>query len=190
MNSSKKWYQKSFGIIALLILFFPAGLFLMWKYANWNKYIKIGITAVFALFLLTGAITDDNKEQGTATPADTTVNKPEERPTEKPKPTESAQHELKADIKFSEDAYLITNEDGKVWIDCKLEMNSGIIRGGYVYNTELIDTDKPVIIPFREFTKGDGTRFNSDATKPQSLSISCADVGGSGKRGFGYFGAN
>lgn len=48
----KKWYQKTGWIIALLILFFPIGLFLMWKYANWNKIIKIIITVLFALSLI------------------------------------------------------------------------------------------------------------------------------------------
>ncbi len=33
----KKWYQKTGWIIALLILIFPVGLFLMWKYTNWKK---------------------------------------------------------------------------------------------------------------------------------------------------------
>lgn len=48
----KKWYQKTGWIIALLILFFPIGLFLMWKYANWNKIVKIIITVLFALSLI------------------------------------------------------------------------------------------------------------------------------------------
>ena len=34
-GDDEKWYQKTGWIIALLILFFPAGLFLMWKYSNW-----------------------------------------------------------------------------------------------------------------------------------------------------------
>ncbi|MBI4098202.1 MAG: hypothetical protein HY426_04155 [Candidatus Levybacteria bacterium] len=52
----KKWYQNNLVIIALLILFFPVGLFLMWKYAGWNKTVKWIITAVFALAIVGGAL--------------------------------------------------------------------------------------------------------------------------------------
>ncbi|OGY23708.1 MAG: hypothetical protein A2172_00075 [Candidatus Woykebacteria bacterium RBG_13_40_15] len=48
----EKWYKKPLGIIALLILFFPAGLFLMWKYTDWHKNIKWGITGFFALIVI------------------------------------------------------------------------------------------------------------------------------------------
>lgn len=56
---SHKWYQKSFGIIALLILFFPAGLFLMWKYAKWNKKTKWIITGIFSFILFSGIFDSD-----------------------------------------------------------------------------------------------------------------------------------
>lgn len=51
-DNGKKWYQKTPWIIALLFLFFPVGLFLMWKYTNWNKYVKVGISAIFAIALV------------------------------------------------------------------------------------------------------------------------------------------
>lgn len=44
-----KWYQKTGWIIALLILFFPVGLFLMWRHAKWNRIIKVIITAIFVI---------------------------------------------------------------------------------------------------------------------------------------------
>lgn len=49
---SKKWYQKLPVIIALLILFPPAGLFLMWKYTSWNKVLKGVITIVLAILFI------------------------------------------------------------------------------------------------------------------------------------------
>lgn len=52
MDKQNKWYQKPIGIIALLILFFPVGLYLMWKYATWNKSVKWVITVVFVLAVL------------------------------------------------------------------------------------------------------------------------------------------
>ena len=50
----KRWYQKTIWIILWLILFFPVGIFLMWRYANWKKPVKIVISAVFALFIYSG----------------------------------------------------------------------------------------------------------------------------------------
>lgn len=51
----KKWYQKSWGIIALLILFFPVGLYLMWKYSGWNKIAKWLITGFFVIMVFTNS---------------------------------------------------------------------------------------------------------------------------------------
>lgn len=46
------WYVKSSIVILLLILFFPVGFYLMWKYQPWHKNIKIGITIVISVFFL------------------------------------------------------------------------------------------------------------------------------------------
>ena len=51
-TDEEKWYEKTAVIILFLILFFPVGLFLMWKYANWNKTIKISITVLIAIVLI------------------------------------------------------------------------------------------------------------------------------------------
>lgn len=50
-RNSKKWYQKTAWIIILLILFFPIGLYLMWRYTNWKKPAKIIISAFFAFIV-------------------------------------------------------------------------------------------------------------------------------------------
>lgn len=47
-----KWYQKSGWIIFFLIIFFPVGLYLMWKYTNWNKTTKVIISAIVAFFVV------------------------------------------------------------------------------------------------------------------------------------------
>jgi len=49
-NNNEKWYQKKGWIIALLFLFFPAGLFLMWKSNKFNKTTKI-LVAIFFVFM-------------------------------------------------------------------------------------------------------------------------------------------
>lgn len=50
--SGPKWYTKTWCIISFLILFFPVGIFLMWKYANWKCSTKVGITICFLILML------------------------------------------------------------------------------------------------------------------------------------------
>lgn len=49
---TQKWYEKNLIIILFLILFFPIGVFLMWKYSRWNIVIKIVILIFFGLFMI------------------------------------------------------------------------------------------------------------------------------------------
>src|SRR6266498_5235064 len=51
-ENKKKWYKKTWGVILLLVIFYPAGLFFMWKNTKWKPKIKWGITAFYALFFL------------------------------------------------------------------------------------------------------------------------------------------
>lgn len=55
-EKNKKWYQKPVGIIILLILFFPVGLYLMWKYAHWNKVVKLIVTAIIAVIVIVNLV--------------------------------------------------------------------------------------------------------------------------------------
>ncbi|MFZ5376615.1 MAG: hypothetical protein ACOZAN_03030 [Patescibacteria group bacterium] len=48
----KKWYQKSIGVVIFLILFFPVGLYLMWKHKVWNMPIRIILSVFFALVVM------------------------------------------------------------------------------------------------------------------------------------------
>ena len=49
MTQNLKWYQKKNGIIIVLILFFPVGLYLMWKHSDWNNKTKVIITSLFLI---------------------------------------------------------------------------------------------------------------------------------------------
>ena len=180
METEKKWYQKTLGIIALLVLFFPVGLYLMWKYSGWKPAVKWVISGIFALLVFSNQ--SETKNEPATQPSPTPQKEVKVEPTNTPKPT---QHELDATVKFSEVAFMITNNEDKDWVDCKLELNSGILKGGYVYKTKIMVAKDALIVPFREFTKGDGTRFNAYDTKAQNISISC-DIAG-GEHGFNYF---
>jgi len=54
--NNKKWYQQTWGVVLMLVLFFPMGLYLMWKHAQWGKGVKIGVTsALVVLCALAGS---------------------------------------------------------------------------------------------------------------------------------------
>lgn len=54
-----KDYQKPWLIILMLIVFFPIGLYLMWKYSNWNKITKWIITGIIGLLVLITLISSE-----------------------------------------------------------------------------------------------------------------------------------
>lgn len=92
---SDKWYTKTVWIVVLIILFFPVGLYLMWKYTNWNKFVKWGLTIIFALFFLASinSSSSSNKTQQTTSNGShpTSTPAPTKNPT--PSPTISPQRE-------------------------------------------------------------------------------------------------
>lgn len=66
-KQEKKWYQKTGWIIALLIIFFPVGLYLMWKYTDWRKVLKIAVSIVCAVCLGIGFFSTDSQDGGEGT---------------------------------------------------------------------------------------------------------------------------
>lgn len=50
-ESTKKWYQKTWGIILLLFLFFPAGLYFLWK-SDFSKKSKLLWTVIIGILVL------------------------------------------------------------------------------------------------------------------------------------------
>ncbi len=59
-------YKKTWFIIIMLILFFPIGLFLMWKYSIWGKLIKI-VISIFLGFLLFSMISGASLQSASVT---------------------------------------------------------------------------------------------------------------------------
>lgn len=55
-NMQDKFYKKNWFIILMLILFWPAGLPLMWKFSPWSKTAKIIITVVIAVLVIWGLL--------------------------------------------------------------------------------------------------------------------------------------
>lgn len=115
-TQSTKWYQKTPSVIVFLVLFFPLGLFLMWRYGNWNKKTKWIISGVF-LFLLVISLASGDKSSSqnsakTATsPAETTTT-PTSLPVEKFNIVVTSQIVKKVDGKYRY-FFDIRNHDSK-----------------------------------------------------------------------------
>ncbi len=45
------WYRRTWGTLLLLVLFFPAGLYLVWRRQPWRSGVKWALTGATALFL-------------------------------------------------------------------------------------------------------------------------------------------
>ena len=56
-----KIYEKNWFIILMLVLFFPVGLFLMWKNAKWNKTVKIIVTALIVVMAIFSNGSEESK---------------------------------------------------------------------------------------------------------------------------------
>lgn len=52
MKNNNKWYKSTWFTILMLVIFFPVGLFLMWKYMNWKTWVKVVITVAIALIVI------------------------------------------------------------------------------------------------------------------------------------------
>ncbi len=55
----KKFYMKSWFIITMIIVFFPVGLYLMWKYTNWSDNTKKIVTGLFGVLLVISIFTQE-----------------------------------------------------------------------------------------------------------------------------------
>src|ERR1017187_1744818 len=85
----QKWYRTNAGIIALLIFFFPVGLYLMWRYANWPKNAKLIVTGILAVCVLIGGIANaaSPTQQGSQAAMQTQTQQPIGASTQAPIPT-------------------------------------------------------------------------------------------------------
>ena len=79
---NKKWYQSTGLMLVTLVLFWPIGLFLMWKYNNYSEKVKVAITLIILATVMiwpmfTDNSTDDNNlfrfQMTTTTDTDGTV---------------------------------------------------------------------------------------------------------------------
>lgn len=102
MSSNTKWYEKTPAIILLLILFFPVGLYLMWKYTNWAKVAKIGVSILVGIIVIVALANPSSPQtDNTASKNDTkqeatkVETKPEQKSSDKSKTEQTAAEQPK-----------------------------------------------------------------------------------------------
>lgn len=161
---NKKWYQKTPGIIVLLVLFFPVGLFVMWKYASWPSKAKWVISGIFVFIILTNLLDGDNKQNPS--------NVAPEPTTQAPTP-DTSRVDFKASVVFTGTQFVITNEDDLDCLAPEIKINSGLFGGGYSLKTSTFLSGETYVIEAMTITKGDGERFNPLTTAPKNIYISC-----------------
>ena len=97
---SSKWYEKTWLVILLCILFFPVGLYALWRNSSIKKGWKVGVTVFFAIVVVAN-ITKDKK---TTPSKDNVVSKKEEIV------KESVVKEPKSNWQYSEDKDEMTSQ--------------------------------------------------------------------------------
>jgi hypothetical protein len=81
-SNSNSWYEKTWLVVILCILFFPVGLYALWKNSSISKGWKIGVTAIIALIVIAN-LGDKDKTSATSTKTQNVVE------TEQPNTTET-----------------------------------------------------------------------------------------------------
>ena len=134
-----KIYEKNWFIILMLVLFFPVGLFLMWKNAKWHKTVKI-IISVLLIAIVIVILSNGIKKPKNIETKDTNVEVETLTVNERKELQEKSKTILdnKDYYTMNEDERKTINELVKRWndeIDCSF-------KSEYVYKKALYERDK------------------------------------------------
>ena len=114
---------------------------------------------LFFIILAVGSVdTDSGSSSSSSTP------KPE-RP------------DLDSTVLFTGTEFVISNNNDFDWTNVKLEINSGLIRGGYTSREGGMSAGQTYTVGAAQFSKADGERFNPFTHKVKSMIITCDDGG-------------
>jgi len=83
-----------------------------------------------------------------------------------------------ASVSFTGTQFIIINQDTFDWLNVKLEINAGLIAGGYSLEHPVMKAGQSYTVGALQFAKSDGTRFNPITMKPQKLAIYSRDKRG------------
>jgi hypothetical protein len=84
-TTQTKWYDKTWLVIVLCIIFFPVGLYALWKNQSISKGWKIGVTVVIALIVLAQIGKDEKGSSTSADNSSSSSSEQTEQKTEAPK---------------------------------------------------------------------------------------------------------
>jgi hypothetical protein len=84
-TTQSKWYDKTWLVIVLCIIFFPVGLYAIWKNQSISKGWKIGVTVVIALIVLAQIGKDKKGSTSSADNSSSSSSEQTEQKTEAPK---------------------------------------------------------------------------------------------------------
>lgn len=87
---------------------------------------------------------------------------------------------LNATVHFTGTQVVVKNKDSFNWSNVKLEVNPGLVSGGYVLNVPTMKAGETYTVGALQFAKSDGERFNPFTHKPQKFSIWCDTPKGKG----------
>lgn len=107
-NTSNAWYEKTWLVVLLCVIFFPVGLYALWKNSTISKGWKIGVTIFFGLAVIANLGKDDKKVAETAsivTQKDSTANTNSEITSQSETPKE-----IPSSWSFSEDVDKMTSK--------------------------------------------------------------------------------
>lgn len=93
-NNSNAWYEKTWLVILLCVIFFPVGLYALWKNSTIGKGWKIGVTVIIALIVIANLGDNDNKTSS----ASSSDNKTTEETTTEKKPKNESNWRYSEDI--------------------------------------------------------------------------------------------
>jgi hypothetical protein len=97
IDTEKRWYKKNWFMWLIMVIFFPIGLFLLWKYSSYKKSTKAIITiAIVGLIAISGS---NPKNQ--TTNSSTTIQQTQTKPTDTEKKLDSAPK--KEEVKVSQE---------------------------------------------------------------------------------------
>src|ERR1039458_5491902 len=78
--TAKKWYDNSGLVVLLCVLFFPVGLYGLWKSPKFSKGLRAGITAVIAIFIIIAIASSDDEKNKTVNDSTTKTSEKETLP--------------------------------------------------------------------------------------------------------------
>jgi len=117
---------------------------------------------VFFIILAVGSVDSDSVDRPSSSPS---------------KPSKPQRPDLDATVVFTGTQFVISNHNNYDWTNVKLEINSGIIRGGYTLRAGRISAGQTYTVGAAQFSKSDGTRFNPFTHKVKNITITCDDFG-------------